>query len=176
MMWIWIAAASLLGLVALVFLVGTLLPERTRARGRLDVPLSPAEVWRRLADFERHPMSAGMCRGTERLPDENGLPVWIEDLGSSKFRVQTVEAEEPRRIVRRMTDQVVPMTARSVIELEAIGSGTRLTMETDVTLARGTWHVPVMRVTLALFRGVRGGIKGYLGRIAGAGSSVPVWE
>ena len=118
-MWILIVLGSLVGLVALVFLVGSFLPESYRANGHLDVAMTPNELWTRLMDFEKHPMAAAMAKGTEKLPDENGLPVWIEDMGHTKARVRTVVMEAPHRLVRELVDTVVPMTARVEVSIEA---------------------------------------------------------
>ena len=90
MMWILIMLGCVLGLVALVFLVGSLLPERYGARGYVDVDESAEELWPKLLDHRAHPMAAKMAKGVEDLPDENGLPVWLESLGPSKIRVHTV--------------------------------------------------------------------------------------
>jgi len=78
----------------------------------------------------------------ERLPDEDGLPVWTEDIGSTVVPVRTVEATPPRKLVRRMTDSVVPMTAawslRSSPTRAASGSGS--TTGPRFAAARGTYR------------------------------------
>ena len=176
MMWILIMLGCVLGLVALVFLVGSLLPERYGARGYVDVDESAEELWPKLLDHRAHPMAAKMAKGVEDLPDENGLPVWLESLGPSKIRVHTVESVSPSRLVREMADTVVPMTARAVIELEHRDGGCRIRMSNDTVIKRGTWHVPVFRVMLVLCSGLRGGIKAYLAQIVGQGQTRVQWE
>ena len=116
MMWIWIVG-GVLAVVLLVFVIGSLLPESYRARGHVDLDVSPDQLWEMLSDYESTPMAAKMARSIETLPAENGLPVWIEDMGSTKVRVATVAAERPTHLVREMADRVVPMTARVVAPL-----------------------------------------------------------
>ena len=175
-MWIWIVLGGLLALVALVFLIGWLLPERYQAQGYVDVDASAEDLWPKLLDYEAHPMAAKMAKGIEPLPDENGLPVWLESLGPSKIRVHTVESKNPSRLVRELADTVVPMTARAVIELENRGKGCRIRMSNHTVIKNGTWHVPVFRVLMSLFGGLRGGIKAYLAQIVGPGRVRVQWE
>ena len=174
-MWIWILG-GIAGLVILAFVVGSFLPENYRARGYLDVAMSPEELWTKLQDFEHHPVSATMCKATERLPNENGMPVWIEDMGSTKFRVQTTSMEKPKRLVRELSDQVVPMTATVVIEIEPRDGGCRVHMSNHVVIKSGTWHVPVFRLMMSVAGGVKGGIRGYLAQVVGKQNAAVHWQ
>lgn len=176
MTWILILLGSVLALIVLVFVAGSLLPERYGARGYLDVSASAEQLWPKLLDYRAHPVSAKMAKAIEPLPDENGLPVWLESLGSSKIRVNTVESKSASRLVLDLADTVVPMTARAVIELENRGGGCRIRMSNDAVIKNGTWHVPVFRVLMTLFGGMRGGIKAYLRQIAGEARARVEWE
>ena len=175
-MWILIVLGSIVALIALVFVVGSVLPERYRASGYVDASLTAAELWPKLLDYKAHPMAARMAKGIEPLPDENGLPVWLESLGATTVRVRTVESEAPVRIVREMSDSVVPMTARAVIELEEREGGCRVRMSNDIMIRRGTWHVPVFRLMMTVFCGVQGGIKAYLAQVTGAKKPAMQWQ
>lgn len=165
-MWIWIAIGVPLGLIALVFVVGSLLPADYRVRGHVDLALPPDQLWARLADIEKHPMAAGMARGVEILPQENGLPVWVEDIGSSKIRVHAEVMETPKRVVRKMADEIVPMTAETEFVITPHGEGSRVTVDHAIRVDSGTWHVPVFRVTLTLFSGARRGMEAYFRQFA----------
>ena len=162
---------SILGSAALVVVaanvIGCFLPERYRAQGLLETSLGVSELWAALHDPNAHPVGGRMAKDVELLPDENGLPVWIENLGSSKVRVATVESQPERRVVRAMADQVVPMTARTEIDLEPMDSGgSRLRLQHEIVIKRGTWHVSMMRFMVALTRAARSGMQGYFRQFA----------
>jgi hypothetical protein len=176
-MWLGIALGGLVGLVIVVFVVGSLLPSVYAAKGRLDVALPPQDVWRLVSDFEKHPLAAKMARSVERLPDEDGRAVWKEDLGSSVVTVRTVEAREPERLVRRMQDSVVPMSADWTLSIEPRGAGSRLWIENRTEIRRGTWHVPIFRLIMTVSRGAERGVEAYLKQIGGElGQAAVAWE
>lgn len=175
-MWIWISLGSLVALVSFVLLVGLLLPDTYRARGSVLLAAPPDAVWAELLDAERHPHAGRMARSVERLPDEGGRAVWIEDIGESRVRVVTVEAVENERLVRELADGVVPMTARWTVELSAAQGGTRLVLENRTVIRRGTWHVPLFRVLMTLTRGAEKGVAEWVDGIEpGAGKRID-WE
>ncbi len=165
MIWLWLLLIPV-ALVLLAYLVGFFLPERYVAKKSYDIPLPPTDVWQRLHDPERYPMTGYMCKGLELLPSEDGLAVWTESMGRSSLRIQNVEVDEPKRFVRRLTDTVVPFESRCEFWIEPTDSGSRVTCENQATVKTGTWHVPLFRVTMALFGGAKGGIKMYLGNVA----------
>jgi len=157
-----------LGLLLLPLILGLFSPEDYSATvtGVIDAP--PDEVFRRIEDIESNPGSGAMARSVELLPEEeweNGRRAWIEDLGSTRIRVQTVEAEEGRLIIRILEDQVVPMTARWTIRLEPEGEGTRITAANETKISRGTWHVPLFRFLMRFMNGARRGLVHYLTRL-----------
>ena len=166
-MWMWIVGVPV-GLVVVVFVVGSLLPSDYRVRGHVDLALSPAELWKRLTDIEKHPMSANMARNVEVLPQENGLPVWIEDIGSTKIRVRSTVLDEPVHVVRKMEDEIVPMTAHTEFTISPNGDGSRVAVDHAIRIDSGTWHVPVFRVTLTLFSGARRGMEAFFKNVGGS--------
>lgn len=176
-MWIGIGLGGLVGLVVFVVIVGLCLPESYRAKGRLDVGLPPEAVWKLISDFEAHPISANMARSVEALPDVDGLPSWNEDIGSTVITVTTVEEVAPQRLVRRMTDRIVPMTATWSFRIEPLDSGSRIWVENQTEIRRGTWHVPIFRLMMTMTRGAEKGVEAYLKQLGGELSGTPVqWE
>jgi len=156
------------GLFLLPVLLGMFSPENYEAsvEGVIDAP--PDEVFRKLEDIEDNPGSGAMARGVDLLPEdewENGLPAWIEDLGSTRVLVRTVESEPDRLLVRSLEDQVVPMSARWTIRLAPEGDGTRITATNETRISRGTWHVPLFRFLMQFMNGARRGLVHYLTRL-----------
>ncbi len=164
-MWLWILLTLLVAVLVFVPLIGSLLPEVYRAQLRADVQRPPEEVWAALIDFETASFGGAMRKGYERLPDEDGRPAWIEDLGSSRVRYHVSEWDAPRRMVVEGADEVVPMTARWVFTLEPTPDGTRFRAAERVTIRSGTWHVPIFRVMMSLFNGVERGLRDHADRV-----------
>lgn len=164
-MWLWIVVVPV-ALVTLAFVVGSFLPERYSAEDTVEIELPITEVWERLHDPRRFPMSGKMCRGVEVLPSEDGLAVWDERMGGTTLRVRNLEVTENVHLRRELTDAVVPFRSDCEFWLEPTGTGTRVRCRNDVAIRSGTWHVPLFRISMTLFGGARAAIDGYLGGIA----------
>lgn len=172
--WILICVAGLAGLILCFAVVGTFLPERYQAKGRMQMPISADELWRRMHDPEAFPMSGKMCKSVELLPDENGRAVWVEDMGHTQLRICDGDATEPTHLCRTLTDSVVPFTAETEFVIEP-GAGTESCTVTctNVSVIRsGTWHVPFFRVMIGLFGGAKSGCKDYLTRVSGGAGRI----
>lgn len=166
MIWVWIAIGILVVLAVIPFAVGPFLKTTYRGHASRIVDRSPEELWTVILDVESHPMSGPQCKSVElEDPSETTLPNWIENLGSTKLRVCTVETDPPRRIVRELSDLVVPMRARSVIEIEPAGEGSQVRVENETTIESGTWHVPVFRFIMTISNGARRACEQYLARL-----------
>ncbi|MHC5024633.1 MAG: SRPBCC family protein [Planctomycetota bacterium] len=173
MSWILFIVGGLLALAAVILVVGSLLPATYRGQATMTVPSPPQLVWAELENFEKHPISGRMTRAVQRLPDHEGLACWTEDLGSSIVTVRTLESEPGTRLVRQMSDSVVPMRARSEIRLEPVESGCRVTGEQTIHVRHGTWHVPLFRIILTVSGGAKRAVRDYVRRIAGALGHAP---
>lgn len=165
-MWLWFLIVPV-ALVLLAFAVGSFLPERYTAKKSFEFDLSPDEVWARLHDPKRHPMTGKMCRSVEVLPSEDGFSVWTETMSGSTLRIRDVSADEPRHFKRELTDTVVPFRSECEFWIEPTETGTRVTCENEVRISSGTWHVPLFRISLSLFGGANYGINTYLGSLEG---------
>lgn len=155
MLWVWIFLGVIALLAATPFVVGRFLPERYSASVRMEVARSVDDVWNELADYRQHPMGGRMVRGVEPLESSNGLPAWVEDLGSTKLQVKTTESAAPRRVVRELADQVVPMTGRSSFDLGGDEKRCSVTVDAQIVIRSGTWHVPVFRFMMAIQKGAQ---------------------
>ena len=156
---LWTLLGSLAILIALVVLIGSLMPERYEGQSTVTLAKPPEEVWQALLDYQRHPMTGKMMKQIEAEGSEDGLPVWVEEMGhGERISVQTKAAEAPKHMVREMSSQAVPMTSTWKYALEPQGSGTKLTMDGETFIRRGTWHVPIFRVMMKLGGGVKKGL------------------
>ena len=164
--WIGIALVSV---IVLVFVAGMFLPNRYTAQVVVRMNKPPEAVWAAIADYEKHPLTGAMRKRTEKLPDENGLPVWIEDAGETRIRVQVVEATAPRHIKWVFGDEAVKtMSAWSDTHITADGGGCVITTNSETNIKSGSWHVPIFRVILTLTRAHEKGVRDYWASIAAA--------
>ncbi|MCP5099736.1 MAG: hypothetical protein GY943_29635 [Chloroflexi bacterium] len=156
--------AIILGLVFLLVVIGMRLPKAYHNEESISFERSIEDVWTAVYDFGTVPMITSPNHTVESMPDENGLPVWLVDMGSSQLTVQTIEATSPIRVVRAMTDSVVPMTATFTHELSSTNGSTILHVREDSYIDDGTWHVPIFRIMVRLTRGMA--IKGYFKKLS----------
>ncbi len=171
-----IAGLVVLGLIVLVFAVGSLLPETYEGEVKLVIRRTPEEIWAATQDFQRHPIGGAMTQRVERLPDENGLPVWVEDFGETKLRVKVVEAQAPNQWKLLIADEVVKMISESESHIEAVEGGSRIRGNYRVRLPLASWHVPIFRIILSTTGGAKQGIRDYWSNVARTLGEAPQFE
>lgn len=172
-----ILVGALLLLAATPFLVGRFLSEDYHGRVTAVFEAPPDAVWSALADYRTTPVTGSMWKATREVESENGLPAWIEDMGSSSVTVRTETAEAPSALVRRYADSVVPMTARVEFALESgDDAGTRVTGFNHMHVADGTWHVPLFRFLLTVTNGADRSLKDHLKSVGKALGESPAFE
>lgn len=151
-----IILGSLVTLLLLVFAVGFMLPERYDDKISVTFASSPEKVWAAVSDYESHPMTGAQRKGTEKQPDQGGLPVWVEDLGATRITVRTLSATAPTYVKRHMLDSVVRINVDSEFRIEPSGGGSRVTATSHTTVPSGNWRAPLFRVTLKMGGGEKG--------------------
>lgn len=164
--WLRIGLLVLVALALLPFVVGLFLPESYDARIQFTLSRPPEDVWAAISNPEKHPMTGQMMKQVTRRPDENGLPVWVEDMGSSQITVKVVEATPPTHQKRQVKDSVVPMTAEWTFHIEKTEGGSRITATNHTVIRSGTWHVPLFRFIMTLTKGAEMGLKDYWSGVA----------
>jgi hypothetical protein len=163
MIWIGVVVAIPVLAVVAMAVVGSLLPKEFSGRAEAVFKAPPTAVWEAIQDYSKHPMCQSESTGFEKLPDENGLPSWREQLGTrDRIVIRTTAAEAPARLTRELSSEVVPMKARWSFELSPEGSGTRVTIVQTGVIESGTWHVPFFRAMMRLFDGASAGPRNFL--------------
>lgn len=155
-----------IALIVGVFVIGFFLPETYRAQVQFNIARPPEEVWAAVADYQKHPMGGAMRKGTQPLPDINGLPAWTEDLGDTRLRIETREAQPPNFVRRYVKDEVVSMDGFWEIRIEGAGGGSRVTASNEIHVRTGTWHAPIFRVMMSMINGGRRGLEEYSTHLA----------
>jgi len=131
MKWILIVFGVLVGLAALIVLIGWMLPKDHVATrmGRYRQP--PEAIWTALADVDAMPSWREGLKSVKRLPDRNGLPVHVEVTNDGEIPMETVESNAPRRLVRRISDAKLPFGGTWTFEIAATAQGATLRITED---------------------------------------------
>jgi uncharacterized protein YndB with AHSA1/START domain len=152
--------AVLVGLVALVFICGMLIPANHVASRSIHLDHSRDEVWLTVSDFEHYASWAPQVTGTRRLPDDNGHPVWQLE-GKWAMPMALDEVETPRQLVTRIADPKLPFGGTWTWELAPENGGTRV-----IVTERGVIRSPILRVLSRFVFGYNGTMDAYLNALA----------
>jgi len=169
-MWVIIGVVVLVPVV--LYGVGIFLPKAYKFEDETILRQSPAAVWQVVSGVGAIVDANFANRTAQRLPDENGLPVWLIDMGRNQMTIQTVESVELERLVRVVVNSGVPVSsmyeyvltpALSTAEV-AVPSGTHLHINAEIYLDDGHWRTPILRIFVSLFG--KQGLKGFLNSIS----------
>ena len=124
-----ICLGSLVVLVAVVWIAGSMLPKGHVATRTIRLRQPPEAVWSAIADFPAMTAWRAGLASTERLPDRNGKQVWREvSKDGSTIPFETTAAEPPKRLVRTIADPSMPFGGSWTYEIQPDGEGARLTI------------------------------------------------
>jgi len=139
------ALLASIGLGAVMFAVGLVLPveHRTTVRGSFDRP--PEAVWRVLTDLDGMPMWRSDVSRVERLPDAEGRTTWREVGRKGNVIVELAESEPPRRLVTHQRRDGRRALPELTFLLAATTRGTSVTV-----MAREETGNPIGRVLVRL--------------------------
>ena len=119
-----IVAGVLCLLVALVLVIGYLLPVGHEASAETTVDRPPARVFALLTDVAGFPRWRSDVKSVDLVaPDP---PRWVEHGSNGDIAFESVERDPPRRLVTRIADRSLPFGGTWTYELTPAGSGTRL--------------------------------------------------
>ncbi|MFO0985163.1 MAG: SRPBCC family protein [Planctomycetota bacterium] len=158
MKWILIIVLAIIGLIALVAIIGACLPKRHVASRsvRFRVPLK--NVWDVVVAFGAQQSWREDLIAIERQPDRNGHEVWRETMKNSPpLDFETTELVVGQRVKRRIVTENLPFGGEWVIELAANPAGTTLTVTEN-----GEIYNPVFRFVARFVMGYTATIDGYL--------------
>jgi uncharacterized protein YndB with AHSA1/START domain len=158
-----IGVGILAGILALIALVGLLLPKSHQVSRSVALKQTPDAVWQVISDFPNEPTWHGGIERVERLPDKDGHEVWRETFsGGYPMQLETLEAVPPRRLVRAIADERGPFTGRWEFDVAPIETGCRVTI-----IEYGDVANPFFRVMARLFMHPAIYIEIYLKALAG---------
>lgn len=126
-----VALAVLVVLALVVQVVGSSLPREHVASARAVYAAAPEVVYDRIADHESAPSWRPDVTRVERLPDQDGKPVWREESSFGPMTMRVDAAERPTLYRTTIADDALPFGGSWTFELEPADGGTRLTITED---------------------------------------------
>lgn len=140
MRWILWIVGSVAVFVAVVWVVGMLLPQNHTATRTLRLKQAPDVVWKAITDFPAMTQWRIGLTKVERMPDRDGHEVWQETAGGYVIPLETIEMTAPRRLVRKVGPGLA-FGGKWTYEVAPDGDGSTLTITED-----GEVYNPIFRV------------------------------
>ena len=157
MKWILIVAGVIAALIALMALLGSLMPKGHTASRTTVINKSPEVLWQTMTDCAAFPQWRTDVKSVEVLPDRDGHKVWREDGKNGKMTLETIEASPPTRLVVRIADPGLPFGGTWTYDLQASGGSSRVTITED-----GEVYNPIFRFMANVFFSQSASIETYL--------------
>lgn len=162
MKWIFIVGGSLVALVALIALIGAMLPRDHVATVSARIPAKADDVWTAITTPTAFPEWRSDVKRVEMLPATAPGLSWREH-GSNGTITFAVEAwEPPRRFVGRIADTGLPFGGSWEYRIEPEGpTASRVTIT-----ERGSIYNPIFRFVSRFIIGYTGTMKTYVKALA----------
>ncbi|HYL99792.1 MAG TPA: SRPBCC family protein [Blastocatellia bacterium] len=155
MKWLIIAGAVVVALIAVVVIIGALLPKRHVVSRKALVHQSPETIWALITETSAWRPS---IKSVEVLPDREEHRVWVEeDSHGQKITYERIESVAPRLMVTQIADKSLPFGGTWRYEIEDAGGATRVTITED-----GEVYNPVFRFVSRFIMGHSATIETYL--------------
>ena len=157
MKWVLIAVAALFVLVALMALVGALLPKGHVASVRARFRAAPEAVFRVISDYARYGEWRSDVKSIDSLPPRDGHAMFRENGKHGAITFEVMESTAPSRMKLRIADEKLPFGGSWTYALEPSSEGSSLTITED-----GEVYNPLFRFLSKFVFGQTGTIVSYL--------------
>jgi uncharacterized protein YndB with AHSA1/START domain len=158
MKWFLIVLGGIALLIALIALVGALIPREHQATSTITLRQPPDSVWKVIRDFGAITAWWPEMKQSERLPDQDGREVWRQKMSGFDVPLVVMESSAPRHLVTKIdAGSGAAFGGTWTYELTPNAGGTRI----SVTEA-GWISNPVFRFLSRFVFGYYGSLDGYL--------------
>jgi uncharacterized protein YndB with AHSA1/START domain len=158
MKWALIAGGAIVTLIAVVAVIGALLPRDHIATLSARIAATPDAVWDVITDVAGHPSWRSDVQRIEVLPSTATGASWREHSKNGALTMAVDHADAPRRLVTRIADKDLPFGGQWEYVIEPDGSNaSRLTIT-----ERGSVYNPVFRFVSRFIMGHTATIDTYL--------------
>ena len=157
MKWVLMILGILVGVVALVWIIGAMLPKEHVATRVARYKQPPEKIWAAITNLEAMPSWRTELKGVKRLPEVDGKPAWVETSGSGEMPLVVVEWEPPRRMVARINDPKLPFGGTWTYEVSPVEGGASLRITEN-----GEVYPALFRFMSRFIFGYTSGMESYL--------------
>jgi uncharacterized protein YndB with AHSA1/START domain len=156
---LFVVVLVLVGLAALVVMVGTFIPREHSVSVRARYARPPGEVWKVLTDVEAIPTWRPSIRSVQRKHDVDGKPVWVERLRRFDLPLEVTEWVPEKRMVASIADDAgkLPFGGTWTWTLREVPDGTEVTLTEN-----GFVDQPLFRVVAHFVLGHSRSMESYL--------------
>ena len=156
-----IVAGVLAGLVAVVLVVGSSLPQNHTVSRSASFAVPPDSVWDAVTRVEDYPAWRRSLDSVSLIPVPGGKLSWRETSGSDKLTFEAVTVERPGHFVTRIADKGIPFGGSWDYRIVADATGSRITITEN-----GEVYNPVFRFVSKYVMGHTSTIDKYLSDLA----------
>jgi len=162
MKWVLIVLGAVLGLVALMTLIGAFVPREHHATSTITLHQAPDSVWKVIRDFGGIPAWWPAIKESVRQPDKDGHEVWRQKMSGWDVPLIVIESTPGRRLVTEIdTSAGGAFGGTWTYELAPDSAGTKI----SVTEA-GWIGNPIFRFLSRFVFGYYGSLDAYLKALA----------
>jgi Polyketide cyclase / dehydrase and lipid transport len=157
-LWIFVAVG---GILVFIVVIGWLLPKAHTVTREARFHQSPDTIWRTITDIDAMTAWRQGLKSVKHLPDQNGMPAWVETTDSGTIPFETVISQPPSKLVVRIADSKLPFGGTWTYEIIPADGGCTLRIRED-----GEVYNPVFRFLSRFVFGYTGTIDTYLRSLA----------
>ena len=157
MKWSLWTTVALMALIAVVTLIGWLLPVKHEASRTAQFNRAPQQVYDVIADVPGYASWLDGVSRIELLESTNGKLRFREHMSTGPVVMEVDEAHPPSRYVTRIADPDQPFGGTWTFEIAAEGAGSRVTIT-----ERGEVYNPIFRFMSRFVFGYTSTMEGYL--------------
>jgi hypothetical protein len=144
MKWLLIIICGLAGLIALIVIIGWLLPRNHKVSRTLSLHIPPKTVWDLITG---PPLWRPEIRGFQPMPPNGDHRVWRETDGHGQLiTYEAIESTPPSRLVVKIADPSLPFGGTWTYEIAPTPEGCSLTITED-----GEIYNPIFRFVARIF-------------------------
>jgi uncharacterized protein YndB with AHSA1/START domain len=126
-----IIVGGLAGLLAVAWLVGAMIPREHVATRMARYRQPPEAVWQAITEAEAMPSWRTGVAAVRLLPEDSGLPGWVETSDFGDMPLQVVEWRPPQRLRMRIASDELPFGGTWTYEITPAEGGATLRITED---------------------------------------------
>lgn len=127
MKWVLLTVGVLVAVVAVVAIVGLLLPRDHVASTTTHIKAPPDSVWEAVSDVREYPRWRPDVQSVDVL-SADGAMRWREQTSDGAITFERSEEQRPRRLISRIADDALPFGGSWTYELTPETDGTNITI------------------------------------------------